>query len=158
MNVALTNTLDADNIDFSICAMLQEWLTRDDAFGSGASGSASVTFIPDEYVQGNSTVPTIFIERTDDSVLTVGAGMRKDVTHERITYRIAIKVERGDAGEFLTLRRRGDKLFSYFKDNDTGRSVLGLSGLRRAELVGPYPAHTGKYYENNFFLRFKTVV
>jgi len=158
MNSKLTKTLDPDNMDFSIGEMLKEWLTRDDAFGSGASGTADITFKPDQFVQGNANVPTIFLERADNSVLTVGAGMRKTVTQDLITYRIEIRVERKESTGFLALKRKSDKLTSYFKDNDTGRSILGLSGLRRSELTGPFSAHTQKYYEHNFFLRFKTVI
>jgi len=158
MNDALTNTLDADNLNFSIGEMLHEWLTRSDAFGSGASGSATVSQIPEEFTQGNADVPVIFFERVDDSTLTVGAGMRKSVTQDLNVFVITIKVDRSESTGFLKLQRSGDTLTKYFKDNDTGRSVLGKSGLKRAELTGPFRAHTAKYFEFNFFLRFKTVI
>jgi len=158
MNSALTNVLDPDNINFSIGEMLNEWLTRDDAFGSGASGSATISQLPEEFTQGNARVPVIFFERLDDAILTVGAGMRKSVTQELMTFRLTVKSDRGEQTGFLKLTRTSDKLASYFRGNSTGRSILGKSGLRRAELTGPFAAHTAKYWEHNFLLRFKTVI
>lgn len=158
MNPALTNVLDPNKLNYSIGEMLYEWLTRSDAFGSGATGSATITRVPAEFKQGNLQVPGIFFERVDDNVLTVGAGMRKSVTQDLNTFRITVRADRGESDGFLKLDRTGDKLMAYFKDNEKGRSVLGKSGLRRAELVGPFPAHTERYWEYNYLLRFKTVI
>ena len=153
MNDALTHTVDIENIDFSIGEMIYEWLTRSDAFGSGASGSAVVTAIPEEFKQGNQLQPVVFYERVDTTPQPVGAGMRASMTKELITYRLSVKVDRSES--FIKLKRTSDLLAYYFRNNNSGRSVLGKSGLRRAELTGPYSAHNDKFYEHNYFLRFK---
>lgn len=158
MPTALTQTVNQDAIMESVLEMLREWLVGANAFASGDSATADIVIDPGKRKR-QLIHPEIFIEVTSARPQSLGAGLGgTNKGKHPMTARLSIRTDSSIENPMLQLNRTGDKLWSLWKSRDYGKPVLGMSGLRRALITGPYSTHTDESYTWDYFLSFEVTI
>lgn len=132
--------------------VIYEWLTDSDCFGSGSSRLAEVSagIKQDAEAEG---MRNPWCELVVSSPITgkTGAGAcNTESSFKHISVEIAFRTKR--PGNLYDLTVLGDRLDNYFRNATKGRPALGGVGIRMANLSGPFPDDSERYYLRRWFL------
>lgn len=163
--MALTKTFNSNKWQETIIDIFYEWLTNVNCFDSQSVGRVLVS--------GYGTVGNERLEvpRCEYEIINVlnestgagrtgAGGVKTNAVLRTVFMAITLKASRSDAGgraAELNLIREADTLDKYFR-TDLGGGTLGASGLRKANLAGPFKDNNLSYYQQRHILSFQIEV
>jgi len=153
--MAISTTLDSEKLLETLQKIIYEWLNT--LFTIGTDVQGIYPYILQDQDAESMKNPWCEYIITIPSQGPTGAGALG--TEARFRYpniEIAFRMKR--PGTELDLVLLGDKLDNFFRHATNGRPALGTAGLRMANLAGPIPDNTIKYYLLRYFLNCRVLV
>ena len=150
--MAITTIILSSKFIETVEKVIYEWLIDTDCFGTpGTLVEKVAAYILQDAEADDMKLP--WCEYLVSVVSTEGTGAGALGTESRfkhISVEIGLRAKRPSNDYDLVVL--GDKLDNFFRHATKGRPALGTAGIRKAELDGPLPDDSDKYYLRRFFL------
>lgn len=145
----ITTVLSSSELIITLEKIIYEWLTDTSCFGTNTvevcAGIKQDNEADDMKDPWCETVVSVLSNES------TGAGAcNTESVFKNVSIEIAFRTKRPADDYDLTVL--GDTLDNYFRHATKGRPALGAAGIRKANLVGPFPDDNERYYMRRWFL------